>query len=233
MSSFFLKIFALVFMIIDHIGFIIFPNQIMFRAIGRLAFPLFAYQMAVGFSHTKNKSKHILKLLVFAIICQIPTSIATSLYTSEITLNVIFTFILALLVIYTVENLKFFSQDKDTKTKKFNFKNFFIIALTSVLLGCLGVYLNVDYTWYGMLLPVAFYFTLSNKSLSIILFFLLVNLKFIFEPTTMSLLAYISLIDCIFILFFNGKQGYKFSWIFYVAFFLHMFPLFAIKEFLI
>ena len=61
MSSFSLKIFALLFMIIDHIGFIIFPENLLLRAIGRLAFPLFAYQMAVGFSHTKSKEKHIIK----------------------------------------------------------------------------------------------------------------------------------------------------------------------------
>ena len=74
MSSFFLKIFALFFRIIDHVGFIIFPNNIILRAIGRLALPLFAYQMAVGFFHTRNKTKHIIKLLIFAIICQIQSS---------------------------------------------------------------------------------------------------------------------------------------------------------------
>lgn len=227
MSSFFLKIFALIFMIIDHTGFILFPGQTIFRAIGRLAFPLFAYQMAVGFSHTRNKEKHILKLLLFAILCQIPNLIMINIYENAIMFNIIFTFVLALLIIYSIEKFKFI--ESTGTTKKINFKNLlFSLVLTTVLI-LIGIYLKVDYGWYGILLTVAFYFTLHKKILSIIAFFILLNLNHIINHNFMSLLAYISMFDCIFILLFNGKRGYKFSWVFYALYIFHFIPLLAIK----
>lgn len=226
MSSFFLKIFALIFMIIDHTGFIIFQNNLIFRAIGRLAFPLFAYQMAVGFSHTKNKPKHILKLLLFAIISQIPYSIMINLYNVTPTLNIIFTFVIALLIIYTIDMLK----PINLTNKKINIKNSFISLLLCSLLIWLGIFLKVDYTWYGILLTVAFYFSLNKKYASLIMLFILINLNYLINQNLMSALAYISLFDAIFILLFNGKKGYKISWIFYAIYLIHLLPLLFIKE---
>lgn len=233
MTSFFLKIFALIFMVIDHVGFILFPGEIIFRAIGRLAFPLFAYQMAVGFSHTRNKPKHILKLLLFAILCQIPQSIINNMYNIDHMLNIIFTFIFALLIIYVFENLKWFKNNNDSNKRIFDFKNSILSTSIAIVLLCLGIFLNVDYGWYGILLTIAFYFTLNKKALGILLFFLLVNLNFIIKQSQMAFLAYISLFDIIFIILFNGKRGYKFSWIFYAFYFLHQFPLLFIKYYLI
>lgn len=227
MSSFFLKILALFFMIIDHTGLILFPDQIIFRAIGRLALPLFAFQMAVGFSHTKNKKKHILKLLIFAIMCQFPYMLMLNLYNIPLTLNILFTFILSLCVIYLLEALKF---DKKALTSKQIFKNFILLSL-SIFLIWLGNHLNVDYGWYGILLTVLFYFTLNKKWLSVILFAILVHLNFISNPTAMHALVYISIFDIIFILSFNGKKGYNNSLIFYLLYFLHFFPLLLIKHF--
>ncbi len=231
MSSFFLKIFALIFMIIDHIGFILFPNEVIFRAIGRLAFPLFAYQMAVGYSHTSNKARHIFKLVLFATLCQIPVNMIHNLYNIKFTLNIIFTFVFSLLIIFTIENFKFCSENKN-KEFHFNIKNFFITLLMTLFLVILGIHLNVDYSWYGILLTVFFYFTLQNKSLSIISLFILLILNFLINQTFMSLLAFISLFDCVFILLFNGNQGHKISWFFYAIYFLHFFPLLLIKSYI-
>ena len=72
MSSFTLKILAIIFMTIDHIGFTLFPSNLLLRYIGRLAFPIFAFQMGNGFYHTKNKEKYIFRMLIFTVISQIP-----------------------------------------------------------------------------------------------------------------------------------------------------------------
>ena len=233
MSSFFLKTFALIFMIIDHIGYILFPDLIILRAIGRLAFPLFSYQTAVSFSHTKNKSRHIIKLLLFAILCQIPTTIANNLYSTKLTLNIIFTFIISLLIIMIFETFNIITKDSTNDKKHIISKNLLISSSLNLLLVVLGTYLNVDYSWYGILLTVAFYFTLSNKALSIVSFSTLLVLNYILKFNFMSLLGLISLLDCIFILFFNGKRGYKLSWVFYVLYFFHFVPLLFIRYFLI
>ena len=72
MSSFTLKILAIIFMTIDHIGFILFPKIDILRVIGRIAFPIFAFQVGISFENTKNKEKYILRMLIFTIISQIP-----------------------------------------------------------------------------------------------------------------------------------------------------------------
>ena len=77
MTAFTLKIIALVAMILDHAA-IVFPRHIPleFRAVGRLAWPIFAYLLAEGFRHTKDPNKFLLRLGVLALISQIPYSIA-------------------------------------------------------------------------------------------------------------------------------------------------------------
>ena len=227
MSSFVLKIFALFFMIIDHAGFILFPDKIIFRAIGRLAFPLFAYQMAVGFSHTKNKEKHIIKLLLFAILCQFPHTLMLNLYGIDMSLNIIFTFVISLLTISLLEN----AVSEIKSIKKLSIKTI-VSSILSIFLIVLGCYLNVDYTWYGIILTTMFYFTLHKKGWSLILFFALININYFIEPSLMSLLAYVSMLDICLILLFNGKKGYNKSLIFYIVYFVHFFPLLALKHFL-
>ena len=43
-----LKLIALITMTIDHIGYILLPQYRILRIIGRLAFPIYAYMIAVG-----------------------------------------------------------------------------------------------------------------------------------------------------------------------------------------
>ena len=66
----YIKLVAIITMLIDHIGYIFFPNIIIFRIIGRIAFPLFVYCVALGADYTKNINNYILKLLIFGIVTQ-------------------------------------------------------------------------------------------------------------------------------------------------------------------
>ena len=67
-----IKIIAMVTMFIDHLGVIFFPESLMLRVIGRIAFPIFAYGIAMGFHYTRDRKKYVLRLLMFSIISQIP-----------------------------------------------------------------------------------------------------------------------------------------------------------------
>ena len=50
----FLKLIAIVSMLIDHIGSVFFPEVRVLRWIGRLAFPIFCYCMTVGLLYTHD-----------------------------------------------------------------------------------------------------------------------------------------------------------------------------------
>ena len=58
-DSFTLKMIAMLSMLADHIGAVLFPEQILFRVIGRLAFPIFAYTLVEGFFYTHDIKKYV------------------------------------------------------------------------------------------------------------------------------------------------------------------------------
>lgn len=62
MKIFTIKIIALILMLIDHIGEFFPDSPIWFRWLGRIAAPLFFYALAVGFQHTRNRKKYLLRL---------------------------------------------------------------------------------------------------------------------------------------------------------------------------
>ena len=47
LSSFALKMIAILTMTIDHMGFILFPQALWMRGIGRLAFPIFCFKLNI------------------------------------------------------------------------------------------------------------------------------------------------------------------------------------------
>ena len=73
MSTYKIKWLAVLLMVVDHIGYFLFPQQIIFRIIGRLSFPLFAFLIANGYKFTRDKKKYLLRLFIFANIIQLPS----------------------------------------------------------------------------------------------------------------------------------------------------------------
>jgi hypothetical protein len=63
-------------MTLDHIGAFLFPQYIILRIIGRFTMPVFSYGVATGIINTKNPGKYHLRLLIFAVISQIPFELA-------------------------------------------------------------------------------------------------------------------------------------------------------------
>lgn len=218
MTSFGLKLLAMFSMIFDHIGHMFFPNDILYRVIGRLAYPIFAFQLSVGYSHTKHKEKHILKMILFAIISQIPFMffIGTVEPNQGHFLNIGFTFSLALLCMYIIENIK-----------DYFYKGF---ALSTVLL--LSCFLPIDYGVWGVLLCVCFYICRNHKYLNVIVSCALMLFKILISGN----IAYSAMLYALFPIFmYNDKKGLdnKFSkYLFYVFYPAHMI-LFTIIKILI
>jgi len=65
-----LRLIALITMAIDHFGKMCFPQIPEMRLIGRLAFPLFAYGIAVGAVYTKDPTKYLSRIVLLALISQ-------------------------------------------------------------------------------------------------------------------------------------------------------------------
>lgn len=65
-----LKLVAMISMLIDHTGKMFFPQYRIMRILGRLAFPLYAYCIAVGGVYSKNKLKYLNRILLMGLISQ-------------------------------------------------------------------------------------------------------------------------------------------------------------------
>ena len=143
-----LRTIAIILMLSDHIWatYMSFGNWMTY--IGRMAFPIFAFQIAEGFVHTSNFKKYALRLLGFAIITEIPFNLFySSRFINPYHQNVLFTLLLGLLAINVIDNLK----------KNHTPKNIALSVLW-LLLICVGSVLSfVDYGFSGMLMVVMFY----------------------------------------------------------------------------
>ena len=76
------------------------------RLFGRIAAPSMCFVLAQGFIHTSNRKKYFIRLLVFALISQLPFSyFGSGSYTGPMG-NVIFTLACAFAIMAVIENLK-------------------------------------------------------------------------------------------------------------------------------
>ena len=154
MTIFVIKIIACLTMIIDHIRYAIpaLNEYFVFKYFGRMSFPLFAFCLVEGYTHTSDLKKYIKRLLIFAFISQIPFMFFASLVEKcdvlEVRkLNIMFTLYLGMLSIILYEK----SEDK------------FLGFLSVVLVALLGTLLKVDYMWFGVMSCFVLFISRNNK----------------------------------------------------------------------
>ena len=98
MSSFIIKLIAIITMTIDHVNDIVF-NKIVLNIVGRIAFPLFCFQIVVGYAKTKNLKAYLKRLFIFACISQVPYYFFMKIIEPKFSTNVMFTFFLGIIAI--------------------------------------------------------------------------------------------------------------------------------------
>ena len=54
-------------MLIDHIGYLLLPDLLVLRLVGRLSFPIFAFLAADSYGHTRSLGRYLLRLGLFAL----------------------------------------------------------------------------------------------------------------------------------------------------------------------
>ena len=105
LSSNALKLTACVCMAVDHIGIVFMDNNYIMRAVGRLAFPVFAFLLVQGLLRTSDVRRYLLRLGIFAVVSEIPFDLAmhdTIWYPGA--QNILFTLTAGLFAIYAMDS---------------------------------------------------------------------------------------------------------------------------------
>jgi hypothetical protein len=212
MSRFQLKMLAVITMIIDHTGAILFPNLLILRIIGRLSFPIYAYFISEGFIYTSNINKYLIRLFAFAVISEVPYDLAfhgAFYYPGE--QNIFFTLFLGLAAIAALENYYV----------RLPLAAAFLAAAATLLAWIL----RTDYGWFGVLSIILFY-CFKKYRLNGLFVFSAANTGFSLLTSRIQLFAAAA---CIPIYLYNGKRGrYGLKYFFYSIYPVHLLLLFFI-----
>lgn len=144
-----LKILACLLMLTDHIGMILFPEVSALRAVGRLSMPIFAFMFAEGCHYTRHKIRHF--ALVFAL--GLVTSAGISLVNERAEGNILITFSLSCLIIYSLAMLKGAAFAHRPKAIAASSAALALSLGASVYLCCFSP-VHIEYGLAGVLLPV-------------------------------------------------------------------------------
>lgn len=143
-----LRWIALAAMLLDHLWAIVVPGNQWMTYAGRLAFPIFAFQITEGFLRTSNFRRYALRLLVFACLSEIPFDL---MYASTVFFpfhqNVMFTLLLGLLAVRGLDRAK---RERTVKAAALGLLG----LLAAWLAGTLGM---TDYGGMGVLTVAVFY----------------------------------------------------------------------------
>ena len=147
-----LKLLAMALMLLDHVWATVWSVP-WFTAVGRLAFPIFAFQITEGFFQTSNRRNYMKRMLLFALLSEIPFNLmlSDSLF-YPLHQNVMFTFLIALLLMNWMEQNR-------ASTLRFIGVSLVCVPVAMVL-GLVGF---VDYYHYGVLMVLLFYWTHGMK----------------------------------------------------------------------
>ena len=150
-----LHIIAMTLMLMDHLWATLLPAREWLTCAGRVAFPIFAFMAVEGYFHTRSFKKYILRMLLFAVLSEIPFDLmygGTWFY--PVHQNVLWTFLLGLLGVWLMEQVR----------KKGKTWMYLLVCVLVVPAGLvLGNLCMVDYYGVGVLTVFVFYFLHGRK----------------------------------------------------------------------
>lgn len=252
MTSFTLKIIAVISMFIDHADKV-FNTQFLLMQytdldikttyklaeltsdIGRIALPIFAFFIAEGCRNTRNIKRYIIRLLIFGLISEIPYQLAfrqAAPLEFEFT-NVLFTLALGSISIYLYKILK---ENK---------KPFLICVIPCLICMLLAEIGSTDYMWWGVLLIFISFILPTRKTQLFGMFVILTGLYMGYDAYSSSGFAWMdthtaiysilkwlfALIPLLLLWKYNGKRGHNIKWFFYWFYPVHLAVLVIIREF--
>lgn len=211
-----LKCLALVCMLIDHMGHILFPGAIWLRIVGRVAFPIYAYFMAEGCRYTRHPWRHFLEVFLLGAVCQVVYQIAEP-HQKGVYLNILLTFSVSIALCNGLLAIS---------TRKLRVPVFFVMAaaLIMILLPMEKRGIAFDYGFWGILLPMVLVLFRAHWQ------------KLLAEGVILCLLAmessrlqWYGLLALLPLALYNGTRGSrKFKYAFYLFYPLHLVVLYGI-----
>ncbi len=191
------------------------------RVIGRLAYPLFAFMIFEGFMKTRSRWKYLLRLLIFALVSEIPYDLfifgrAWSMDKQ----NVGFTLVLGLLAMIVCDIIKHNKKwaEKPKLRKFLGYSTWIILALVATLI-------RSDYGLFGVLSIFAFWSLRHSRVYSALFSSLVLYLNAQVEMASAFAAIPLAL--------YKGEQGIKSKWFKYgcYAFYpVHLLILFALAK---
>ena len=182
MSTFVIKIIAMFTMFCDHLSRAIYGagHTTFLNYIGRFAFLLFCFQLVLGYKKTKSLKKYLFRLLLVAIISQVPYSLFFENVGCSRKLNVDFTLFLGLLSISIInfhkdKNNKITFRDNDYNFLKLNsLKSVLILIFKCLLIITICCLINnskniigygIEYNYMAILFMISIYlfYPFNNK----------------------------------------------------------------------
>lgn len=220
LTSTVLHIMAMAFMLCDHLWGTVVPGNDWLTCVGRLAFPIFAFMIVEGYFHTSNLKKYVIRILVFAVISEIPFNLAMgSRVFYPLHQNVMWTFLIAVGLIYLNERAK----ENGKLWKRI------AVGVLSVLAGyIIGIVTMTDYYHAGILTVLAFYFFRHKKwwcyiGQAVCLWYINVEMLGgysyevqLFGNTYFFMRQSLALLALVPIWLYRGEQGYYSKWLKYV-----------------
>ena len=176
-SADWLKVIAMITMVIDHTGAVLFPGDALWRVVGRIAFPIYVWLLIMGFIHTSNVRKYILRMAIFSLISEIPFDLALtgSLYTFRWQ-NVFWTLTLSLIMLYFLEKIL---ENKEEKQQRYVILQVGILIFSAM---AIAEWLHFDYGCTGPALAAVFYFYAKYQKPSLLAGFFLFCLSYVLDP---------------------------------------------------
>jgi hypothetical protein len=226
-----LKIIACVTMLMDHVGFYLFPSNHpvywILRILGRLAFPIFAFCIAIGCRYTRNKLRHFLMILGLGVVCEAVYFLAMG----QLEGNILITFSCSILIIYAIQFIKQAIAQK---------KGAMIALGFAAFVASLGVayvvarFVGVQYGIYGIAVPAfavlvdydegkapLFLRRLDKNSLRV--FLLTVGLFIYWWRSGFPLVQMFAFLAVIPLSYYNRQPGNKkLKWAFYIFYPAHL-----------
>lgn len=186
-DSFHLKCIAMLTMLLDHIAQIFFPQIRIFKIVGRMAFPIYAFLIAEGFHYTHDRKKYAVRLGIFGLLSEIPYDVA---FTGTLfwwdNQNVMFSLAISVVVLMLCN-----------RTEKKYLKVLYVLAGMG-----LAWLIRSDFAYMSVATVVCFYYFRDKKNP--VLMCLLIAVFNIVIMQGAQVYAVLALIP---ILLYNGKKG--------------------------